>query len=190
MQTYHKDKILTTEDRQKLLTIARQFVTACANNAKFPAYVDTTTTLRNLKHGVFVSIYTGKQLRGCKGVVESALPLYYEVARIASQSATDSRFKGSLDHLDLSKAKITIEVISNLEKINNPLNFTIGVHGIAIRFNQRLGVFLPDSIIEQQWTKEKALSECCARKLLIASDKWSDKEASVYKFTTIKFSDS
>ncbi len=190
MAIYHKDEILSTDDRQKLLTIARQFIDAAVRAQLPPTLVDTTEQIRKLKHGVFVSIRTGSQLRGCKGVMESVMPLYSEVSRVARAAATDVRFSHiMLDHLQLGRSIIEVEVVSNLEKITNPLDFEVGAHGIAIQTPKGIGVFLPDAIAGQGWTQEQALDECCKRKLNLDKSAWREGKAIVSKFTTIKFAE-
>ncbi len=189
MAVYRKDDVLSMDDRQKLLKIARQFVESTVRHQLDPMLVDTTQRLRTLKHGVFVSIYTGAQLKGCRGVIESNLPLYSEVARVARSAATDIRFSHILlDHLQLAGAVVEVEVVSNLEKTTTPLDFQIGAHGIAIRTPKKVGVFLPDAIAKQGWTQEQALDECCKRKLDLDKGAWQT-DVTVFKFTTIKFAE-
>lgn len=139
----------------------------------------------NTFRGVFVTIKTAGQLRGCIGRFVGDVPLYQLVSSMAVAAATqDPRFaQNRLRPEELCDCHIEISVLSPLQRIENPLDFQIGVHGISIRAGQRTGCFLPQVGPEAGWTPQEMLSQCCARKAGLSPDAWRIGELEVYRFS-------
>ncbi|SMN20530.1 similar to Saccharomyces cerevisiae YOR289W Putative protein of unknown function [Maudiozyma saulgeensis] len=109
------------------------------------------------------------QLRGCIGTF-SKLPLDEGIQRFALVSALeDTRFH-PISENDLTRLKCYCNVLQNFETIydnkkrikeNDIFNWTIGKHGIELRFKDphgskiRSATFLPDVMTEQGWDKSE-----------------------------------
>lgn len=172
------------ESRKRLLEIARSCVVAAVNGHPLPTFSESEPEL-NEKCGAFVTLKNRGQLRGCLGNFTSDEPLYKLVTRMAAASATqDPRFAfnpvtpGELDDID-----IEISVLSPLRKIENPLDFKLGEHGIFIQRGAVSGCFLPQVAVETGWSKEEFLSHCCEGKAGLPTDAWKEPETEVYIFS-------
>jgi len=143
------------------------------------------------KQGVFVTLKNSGKLRGCLGHFESDIPLYKLVAQTAVSSATDdSRFVfDRITSEEVDDINIEISVLSQLKKIDNPLDIELGVHGIYIKKGFKLGCFLPQVALETGWSKEEFLSNCCYGKAGLHSDAWKDNDVEIFVFTAEIFNE-
>lgn len=174
--------------RTRLLEIARASIAAAVRGDPLPR-VEEKDHLLTAKHGAFVSLHNGEALRGCLGHFTSNEPLYKLVNELARAAATeDPRFT---DHpitlQELPDLRIEISVLSPLQKIKNPLDIELGVHGIYIRRGYASGCFLPQVATETGWTKEQFLGYCCSHKAGLAADAWKDPRTEVLVFTADVF---
>jgi uncharacterized protein len=168
----------------RLLNIAREAVVAAVGGKGAPTFTEDDPELMG-KQGCFVTLKNRGQLRGCLGCFTSNIPLYMQVAETARSSATrDPRFLSDPITIgELSSLDIEISVLSLLEKIENPLDIELGVHGIYITQGMASGCFLPQVATETGWTKEEFLGYCCAHKAGLDFDAWKDPATTVEVFT-------
>jgi AmmeMemoRadiSam system protein A len=176
---------LNADQHATLLLIARRTIEAVVCGRHPPTFVVDDPELSRLS-GVFVTVRTRGQLRGCIGRFVGDAPLHQLVARMAVAAATqDPRFANHrLRPHELCDCHITISILSPLERVANPLDFQIGTHGILVRSGQRTGCFLPQVGSDADWTAEQMLTQCCARKAGLAADAWRRGEVEVSRFTT------
>jgi len=179
---------VTEEGRKKLLEIARRSVEAAVRGAALPDVSSDDPELA-AQCGAFVTIKNHGRLRGCLGQFTSERPIYELVNELARSSATrDSRFESDrVSPEELPEVDIEISVLSPLERMENPLDIEIGVHGIYIRSGGAGGCFLPQVATEHGWSKEKFLSCCCSHKAGLPADAWRDKDTEVLVFTADVF---
>lgn len=109
---------------------------------------------------LFVTWNKIEDLRGCIGTF-SALPIEEGVAKYALVSALDDeRFK-PIAEAELPQLLVSITILNNFVAINDPLDWTIGDHGLKVLFRTEtgtyLGTFLPLVAEEQEWDKEETL---------------------------------
>ncbi len=170
--------------RKRLLEIARHSVTAAVTGGPLPKVEETDPELIG-KQGCFVTLKNGEMLRGCLGNFISRIPLCRLVNEMARASATeDPRFFSSpITPQELPGLEIEISVLSPLERIANPLDLKLGVHGIYIRRGGAAGCFLPQVATETGWSKEEFLRACCSHKAGLAPDAWREPGTEVYVFT-------
>jgi len=169
---------------QQLLAIARETVTAAVTGQPGPQFEVSHPELLECC-GVFVTLRTQGRLRGCIGCFEATQPLHQVVAEMAASSAQrDPRF--TFDRLrpeELKDVTIEISVLSPLERIDDPLDFELGRHGIYLKHGGATGCFLPQVATETGWSKEEFLSQCASSKAGLAPDGWKDPATEVYRFT-------
>ncbi len=175
---------MKTESKKELLKIARKSVEAAVNYQ--PAYIsDSANPELKGKQGTFVTLKNKGRLRGCLGNFTSNIPLHEQISNNAASSATqDSRF--ALDRItpaELDELDIEISVLSPMQRIDNPLDLELGVHGIYIKDGFNAGCFLPQVAVETGWTKEEFLSKCCQSKAGMSPNAWKDKNVEVSVFT-------
>lgn len=185
------DIVFTEEQRSLLLRIARRSIEAAvAGQPAPPPFCQDPQLLHPT--GAFVTIKDeAGQLRGCIGRLTFDLPLTNAVARMAAAAATqDPRFQNQrLRTEELADCRIEISVLSPSERIDNPLDFENGRHGIEVRQGRRTGCFLPDVATEWQWTNAEMLEQCCRQKAGLDIDAWRRGEVEVFRFTVVRIAE-
>ncbi len=176
---------LDEQAKKILLDIARKSIEAVVKQEPKPLFsCDHPDLLR--KQGVFVTLITQGNLRGCIGRFVSDMPLYQMVFEMAVSSAMeDPRFeRNRIKPDELNYLEIEIAVLSPLEQATNPLDFELGKHGIYIKKGFHVGCFLPQVAIETGWNKAEFLSYCCSSKAGLSANAWKHKDVEIYTFTT------
>jgi len=170
--------------RKEILRIARDAVAAAVRGEAPPEAAPASAELRKLS-GAFVTLKSRGQLRGCIGQFTADRPLFETVQEMAVSSATrDMRFADDpLTPDELGDLHIEVSVLGPLEKIDDPLDFDLGVHGIYIKAGFAHGCFLPQVAVETRWSKEQFLSHCAAGKAGLSPDAWKDPRTEVLRFT-------
>ncbi|PIQ87960.1 MAG: hypothetical protein COV73_01385 [Candidatus Omnitrophica bacterium CG11_big_fil_rev_8_21_14_0_20_43_6] len=181
------ENLLNTQQKVRLLTIARQAIAAYLQTGKTLTVTESDAAL-NQKSGAFVTLNQHRELRGCIGKLIGSQPLYLTVRDMAIEAAVaDPRFSA----LSLSKLKdveIEISVLSPMEKIDSAEKIELGKHGVLVRKGFQSGVFLPQVATETGWSKEEFLNNLCAHKAGIATNAWKEKGTELYIFTAEVFS--
>jgi len=180
---------LGNEARSRLLGIARQSVEAAVAHKPAPD-IDVAEPELQAHCGAFVTLKNGDRLRGCIGRFSADEPLWRVVADMAASAATqDYRFASNpITPAEVPQLSIEISALSPMEKIDNPLDIQLGVHGIYIRGpGGRAGTFLPQVAAEHHMTKEQFLSSCCTHKAGLGPDAWRTGEADVLVYTAEVF---
>lgn len=181
---------LSSEDRERLLALARSAVAAAVNGALLPRVDDGDGILAELR-GCFVTLKNHGHLRGCIGQFQPADPLGLTVVNMAKAAACDDPrfFDNPITSAELPDLSVEVSVLSPLLETDEPENLRIGVDGIYIIQGPRHGCFLPEVATDMGWDAQEFLSQCCAGKAGMAPDAWRDPETTVYLFTSEKFSD-
>lgn len=109
---------------------------------------------------LFVTWNKNHSLRGCIGTF-SASPIEDAVARYALISAFDDERFRPISETELPQLSVSITILDNFVAINDPLDWTIGDHGLKVLFRTEsghyLGTFLPLVAEEQEWDQEETL---------------------------------
>lgn len=180
------DKMLTEEQKEKLLRIAKETLEIYIKTTKKLDFKEDDPIL-NKEMGAFVTLHKDGQLRGCIGNIIGRGPLYLTVRDMAIESSTaDPRFP-PVTPLELNDIEIEISVLSELEKTTNPDDIEMGTHGVLIRSGFRSGVYLPQVATETGWSKEEFMSSLCAHKAGLPADAWKRGEVDIYLFTAEVF---
>lgn len=176
------------KDHPKLLKFARDtavFVLRESDRASGSAAIEPATpAVPGCYGGVFVTLWNGKNLRGCVGQFGETSNIAEVIATVTRQSLADSRFRNNpvtLSELDVIRFELSI--LSGLEVTSEPLLMIVGTHGIVVRKGGSTGCFLPKVAKEQGWSAEQFLSNCCKMKANIPPGAWRDEDASVSLFT-------
>jgi len=165
-------------DRQTLLRIAREAITAHVSGVPSPTPESSDVTARPV--GAFVTLHNHGELRGCIGHVEADEPLGRVVASCAvAACSSDPRFSSvtasELPHLD-----IELSILGPLEPISGVDEIEIGRHGLVVEMGRRRGLLLPQVASEWNWSPNTFLAETC-RKAGLPRDAWNNG-ARIWKF--------
>jgi len=174
------------EKRILLLLAERAIIESLVPGRKVPFISpDLPEKLRSFC-GAFVSIYVDGELRGCIGTFSEEEPLYKNVKQMAvSAACNDSRFD-SIQADDLDRLSLEISVLSPRQKISDPSEIIIGLHGIYMRHGAHRGTLLPQVAVNQNWSAIEFLSNCSKYKAGLGWDGW--KTAELYTYEALVFS--
>ena len=114
------------------------------------------------KFPIFVTYYLDGRLRGCIGTFkEDALGQNLQNYSIIA-AVRDSRF-APISAKELPRITCEVSLLSHFEKIEHPLDWEVGKHGIEIEFHDQegggpyRGTYLPHVASEQGWDQREAL---------------------------------
>jgi AmmeMemoRadiSam system protein A len=176
---------LNNEEKQFLHQLVITTITDAFDGKETP-FTDYFSETLKQKYGVFVTLKTKGNLRGCIGYVEGIKPLQEAVGDMALSAAfKDPRFtplqKGELDDL-----QVEISVMSPLEEITSPDEIIVGTHGLVIEKGVNRGLLLPQVATEYHWDKETFLAHTCL-KAGLPKEAWQDKETKILVFAANVF---
>jgi AmmeMemoRadiSam system protein A len=177
---------LTAAQKRDLLQLARQAIAAYIAGLPLPS--TDLLKLDQVHAGVFVSLHSGEQLRGCIGYVEGARPLPEAVRETAISAASrDPRFE-PLAAEELAQVEIEISVLSTLRKIASPAEIILGQHGVMVRLGHHQGLLLPQVSLHHEWDVEAFLTHVC-QKAGLSAEAWKDPDADIFVFEAEVFSE-
>jgi AmmeMemoRadiSam system protein A len=136
--------------------------------------------------GAFVTIHTGKDLRGCIGYPESDLPLAEVVRRCAVAAATSDRRFPVLNASEWPRVSIEISVLGPIEPVADISEMEMGRHGLIAQLGHLRGVLLPQVAAERGWGREEFADHTC-RKAGLPTGAWRSG-AKLFKFEAQVFS--
>ncbi len=179
----------TERERKDLLLLARISVESSVRNVPFKMdeSIEITSNLLE-KRGVFVTIRSGSVLRGCIGNLTPMEPLHELVVDVARQTAlSDPRFNPIMAS-ELGRINLEITVLGPMVKVKSPNEVIVGRHGLFIRYGGYQGLLLPQVAVEQNWNREKFLTNVCM-KAGLQSDTWKNEDVELFIFTAEHFSE-
>ena len=101
-----------------------------------------------------------------------------------SAARDDSRFT-PIQPLELSQLQLEISILTPRQRISDPSEIIIGLHGIYIKLGTSRGTFLPQVAVKEKWTVIEFLGNCSRYKAGIGWDGW--KAAEIYTYEAIVF---
>ena len=171
--------MIPTADRETLLGIAREAITASFGDPPGPATERSGQVDRHA--GAFVTLHTGGELRGCIGHVEADKSLADVVASCAVSAAkSDPRF-APITSSELGALHVEISVLGEFEPVHSLAEIEVGRHGLLIEDGWRRGLLLPQVAPEWGWDAAQFVAQTC-RKAGLPLDAWPSRGATLYRF--------
>jgi uncharacterized protein len=170
------------EEGKKLLSIARESIKEDFSK-EFDAGLKELRNNNKFKQlrGVFVTLYSKKNLRGCIGFPYASLPILEAVYKAVKQSAfSDPRFK-ELDEKELDNIIIELSILTSPEIVKDIHEIEIGKHGLMCDYLGYSGLLLPQVATEHKMTRLEFLEALC-EKAGLPNDTWQNKNFKLYKF--------
>jgi AmmeMemoRadiSam system protein A len=180
---------LDAQTRLQLLRLARSAIQQHLAGLSTPD--DAAEPCRSLAPcGLFVTLRKAGKLRGCIGTLKPGDHLLDTLRRIAVAALSDPRFDGTpLSASELAELRIELSLLSALRRLDDPLDFELGVHGVYVKNGRAAGLLLPQVAREHGWDQAQFLRECCTQKAGLPQDAWRTGETEVYVFTVEHFGD-
>jgi len=171
---------LSEPDRKAILELARQAVVEAVCRGRLLAEIPKTEVFEQ-RCGVFVTLHTGKRLRGCIGVIEAKEPLGRAVAHCAMSAAQEDPRFSPMRPEEIKDMEIEVSLLSPLERIL-PEEIEIGKHGLLVEQGFRRGLLLPQVAREYGLNREEFLRETC-HKAGLPGEAWKAPDTRIYGFT-------
>lgn len=181
--TANRSAGLTPEEREELLRIARSALATYIAQERMPGGTPAHGNL-SAPGAAFVTLRSGKRLRGCIGYTEPHAPLYRTVQECVVTAATEDPRFSPVTAEEMGYLRIEISVLSQFTPVR-PVDVVPGVHGLMIRKGEHRGLLLPQVALEQGWDRDTFLSQVCV-KAGMPTDAWK-KDAELYSFTAEVF---
>lgn len=193
-----EEEALSPELQRTLLTIARDSLTRHAEN-KTGVPVDTYPLSHMLRKpcGVFVTLHSRGQLRGCIGYIKATTPMAQAVADNAINAGFhDPRFP-PVNAEELPAITIEVSVLlpgetegSPFIRVNSEEEIVIGRDGLYLECAGlgRAGLLLPQVPVEQKWGLEEYLRGICM-KAGVPDGAWRRPDSRLSRFRAQVFSE-
>jgi uncharacterized protein len=181
--------MLSAEDGKFLVELARRaIVTYLVDREVIKIPEDANPKLKD-NMGVFVTLNSEKELRGCIGYPEPVMPLLNAVIDAAICAATrDPRFS-PLTPVDMDSIEVEVSVLTKptLIDVENPKEYPkkikIGQDGLIVEMGSYRGLLLPQVATDWGWNIQEFLSNTCM-KAGLGSDCWLSNDVKIYKFAS------
>jgi AmmeMemoRadiSam system protein A len=162
--------MLTDLQKHALVDLARRAVSAQVAGLPEPAPLDIGLPDAS---GVFVTITSRGELRGCLGTLHCSRGLAAEVARCAADAASEDPRFPPVTADELPEISVEISVLGPLEEIDprDGQAMTIGRHGLVAEEGLRRGLLLPQVATAWGWTPAQFLRQTCL-KAGLRGDAW------------------
>ncbi|HSP06846.1 MAG TPA: AmmeMemoRadiSam system protein A [Acidobacteriota bacterium] len=176
--------MLTQEQRQQILTLARQAITEFLLHGLEMQPPGENYLL--IPSGAFVTLKIDGQLRGCIGFPEAIYPLGEAIVRAAIYAATEDPRFPNVTADELKSIDIEVSVLSPARLIADPSEIVVGEHGLILTYGHARGLLLPQVPVEWGWDRDQYLKQIC-RKAGVFDEAWRDPRAKIEVFTAEVF---
>ena len=179
---------LTEEDKEQLLTLARESVVYALQKRRVPQTSDLNVAISDemrCARAAFVTLKKNSQLRGCIGDIFPQRPLCRSVIINAINAGfKDKRFL-PVTEAECNDITIEISALTEPKPITSPDEIRIGIDGVVLNKDGRSAVFLPQVAPEQGWDVNQMLTRL-SQKAGLPEDAWKEG-ASFLVFQAVVF---
>lgn len=172
----------SAEERTLLLRLAHDSIHAAL--ARTERLLDPPTPHLAEPHGVFTSLYSQGDLRGCVGYVLPTVALYKAVAETARAAAFDDPRFPPLRPEEEQSLVIELSILTPPQPIRAE-EVEVGRHGLLITMQGHRGLLLPQVATDRGWDCTTFLEQTC-RKAGLPADAWQ-QGAKIETFTAEVF---
>jgi AmmeMemoRadiSam system protein A len=155
-------------ERSLLLRLAHESIESALQQQDIS--LDAPTPHLAEPRGVFTSLYSGGELRGCVGYVLPTCTVYRAVAETARAAAFDDNRFRPVTQEEAPNLEIQLSILSVPQPIPAG-EIEVGRHGLLISHHGRRGLLLPQVPVEHEWDRITFLEQTC-RKAGLPPDAW------------------
>ncbi|MCZ7395547.1 MAG: TIGR00296 family protein [Candidatus Methanoperedens sp.] len=176
--------MLTKPEGELAVHLARGAIEECLNNG-IKIKPDNLPEVFSEKRGVFVTLNTRKELRGCIGRPYPILPLGEAIIVSAINAARDDPRFSPVKPEEIEGLTIEVTVLTIPRRINSkprdlPGKIVIGRDGLIVATGRSSGLLLPQVAVEHGFDSTEFLCQTCMKAGLMP-DAWLNG-AEVYSF--------
>lgn len=95
-------------------------------------------------------------LRGCIGSL-TPKPLRSALEQYAILSSTQDRRFDPITWGEVYDLRVAVSLLVHYEECADCFDWTVGIHGITIRWNAYSATYLPEVMVEQKWSQQQAI---------------------------------
>jgi uncharacterized protein len=179
--------MISDEEGKFLVNLARKTIETYIKDGKIIAVpIETPQNLRR-DMGVFVTLNSQNQLRGCIGYPEPVKSLVQATIEVAIGAATqDPRFPPvNINELPDITVEVSVLTPPKLLEVLKPSEYLemvfLGQTGLIVEMGGYRGLLLPQVPIEWGWDVEEFLSNTCM-KAGLSPDCWLQEGVKIYSF--------
>jgi AmmeMemoRadiSam system protein A len=136
--------------------------------------------------GVFVTLTTDGDLRGCMGNLGPDQPLREAVLSSALSAALDDPRFLPVAADELPEIRVEISVLGRPVRMTDPAAFQPGLDGVIVERGGRRGLLLPEVATDWSWGSVQMFDAVC-RKAGLPADAWRDPGTRLLSFRTARF---
>jgi AmmeMemoRadiSam system protein A/AmmeMemoRadiSam system protein B len=170
------DSELSKEDKEQLLSLARQSLVYFLEKRKVPEASELGVTVSDemsSARAAFVTLKKNHQLRGCIGDIFPRQPLYKSVITNAINAGVNDRRFLPVTRAECDDVTVEISALTAPEPIASSEEIRIGIDGVVLNKDRRSAVFLPQVAPEQGWDVSQMLTQL-SLKAGLAADAWKE----------------
>ena len=183
---------LTPQDGEILVKTARKVVTEYLKTGTKPKLKKDFQEDFSFKSGVFVTLNSNHELRGCIGYPLPDKKLFNALEDAAIASATEDPRFPLVKSKELESITFEVTVLTPPQKISvsKPDEYLskikVGRDGLIVRNGFNSGLFLPQVPVEYNWNEREFLEYTC-EKAGLPKDYWKNSNTEIQKFEGIVF---
>lgn len=175
---------LSKKEKDQLIEIAFQALKD-GLRGKFSFPQEPALEKLKRKQASFVTLYLGKELRGCLGNLESIGPLFKSVYQNAWNAGfKDSRFS-PLKKEELKDLGIEVSILSPLKKIKSEKEIKQGIDGVLLETENGSATFLPQ--VWEQIPEKKEFLKALVNKAGLGEEAWQDPKTRIFVYQVESF---
>ena len=183
---------LTPQDGEILVKTARKVVTEYLKTGTKQKLEKDFQEDFSFKSGVFVTLNSNHELRGCIGYPLPDKKLFNALEDAAIASATEDPRFPLVKSKELESITFEVTVLTPPQKISvsKPDEYLskikVGRDGLIVRNGFNSGLFLPQVPVEYNWNEREFLEYTC-EKAGLPKDYWKNSNTEIQKFEGIVF---
>ena len=183
---------LTPQDGEILVKTARKVVTEYLKTGTKPKLKKDFQEDFSFKSGVFVTLNSNHELRGCIGYPLPDKKLFNALEDAAIAAATEDPRFPSVKSKELESITFEVTVLTPPQKISvsKPDEYLskikVGRDGLIVRNGFNSGLLLPQVPVEYNWNEREFLEYTC-EKAGLPKDYWKNSNIEIQKFEGIVF---
>ncbi len=168
--------VLTLQDKEQLLTLARKTMIYALTNRRVPEASDldiTPSAVMSAPRAAFVTLKENSRLRGCIGDIFPQRPLYKSVIINAINACVNDRRFRPVSLQECKDITIEISALTAPTPVDSSSDIRLGTDGVVLNKDGRTAVFLPQVAPEQGWNLDETLTEL-SLKAGLPPDAWKE----------------